>query len=182
MQNSNSSRNMKIVLIGYMGSGKSTIGKALSEKLNLPFMDLDLEIEKLEKKTIADIFAQNGEIYFRKLENRILKETLSNPGELILATGGGTPCYADSLDYMMQQKNISLVYIKASLQELTARLSIDKDKRPMLSHLNREEDVEDFIRKHLFERSYYYSQAPFVIMNEHRSPDDVVQEISERLF
>lgn len=181
-QSPKSSENKKIVLIGYMGSGKSTIGKALAEKLDFPFIDLDFEIEKLEKKTMADIFSKKGEIYFRKLENQMLKEILSKSGKLVLAAGGGTPCYADSLEYILHQEDTSLIYLKVSLQELTARLSLDKANRPMLVHLEKEEDVEDFIRKHLFERSYYYSQAPIVIMNENRAEDDIVKEITERLF
>lgn len=181
-QSSESSENLKIVLIGYMGSGKSTIGKFLADKLNLPFIDLDLEIEKAENKTIAYIFSEKGEIYFRKLENKILKEVLSRPGKFVLATGGGTPCYADSLQYILQKENTSLIYLKVSLQRLTVRLFADKENRPMLAHLNLEEDVEDFIRKHLFERSYYYSQAPLVIMNENKSVKNVVEEITERLF
>lgn len=181
-QSSESSENLKIVLIGYMGSGKSTIGKALANKLNLPFIDLDLEIEKAENKTIAYIFSEKGEIYFRKLENKILKKVLSEPRKVVLATGGGTPCYADSLQHILQNENTSLIYLKVSLQHLTTRLFTDKNNRPMLSHLNLEEDVEDFIRKHLFERSYYYSQAPLVVMNENKSTENVVEEITERLF
>ena len=175
-------KNQKIVLIGYMGSGKSSVGKILADRLNLPFMDLDQEMENLDGKTIAEIFSKKGEIYFRKRENQILKEILGQPGKLVLATGGGTPCYADSLEYMLQQKEILLIYLKVSLEQLTLRLTLDKANRPMLVHLENEVDVEDFIRKHLFERSYYYSQAPIVISNEHRRPEVVVEEIVERLF
>lgn len=181
-QSPSSSENIKIILIGYMGSGKSSIGKALAEKLNLPFMDLDMEIEKREGKSISEVFSDKGEIYFRKRENQVLKEILSQTGNFVLATGGGTPCYADSLSFMIAQEDTRLVYLKVSLPTLTTRLMADKDNRPLLAHLPGEEEVNDFIRKHLFERSHYYSQAPVTINNENKSSDAIVAEIIETLF
>ncbi len=89
---------MKIVLIGYMGSGKSSVGKKLAEVLGISFMDLDDEIEKREHISIQKIFSKKGEIYFRKIEKEVLQTILIKRDSFVLATGGGTPCYADSMN------------------------------------------------------------------------------------
>ncbi|WP_271425224.1 shikimate kinase [Aequorivita sinensis] len=173
---------MKIVLIGYMGSGKSAIGKKLAELLNLPFKDLDAEIENREGTTVSEIFSTKGEIYFRKIENTILKEILALNESFVLATGGGTPCYADSITVLANQDNVTSVYLKAPLEVLTKRLFLEKDSRPLLSHLETEELLNDFIRKHLFERVYYYNQANKIVEVENKSIDEVVKEITSTLL
>ena len=173
---------MKIVLIGYMGSGKSAIGKKLAEVLNLPFKDLDVEIENRVGATVSEIFSTKGEIYFRKIENTILKEILALDKSFVLATGGGTPCYADSITVLTNQDNVTSVYLKVPLNVLTERLFLEKDSRPLLAHLETEELINDFIRKHLFERVYYYNQANKIIAVENRSIDEVVKEIASSLL
>ncbi|MBB6682488.1 shikimate kinase [Aequorivita sp. 609] len=173
---------MKIVLIGYMGSGKSAIGKKLAEILNLPFKDLDTEIENREGTTVSEIFSTKGGIYFRKIENTTLKEILALNESFVLATGGGTPCYADSITVLTNQDNVTLVYLKAPLEVLTKRLFLEKDSRPLLSHLKTEELLNDFIRKHLFERVYYYNQANKIVEVENKSIDEVVKEITSTLL
>ena len=172
---------MKIVLIGYMGSGKSSIGKKLASVLNLPFKDIDSEIEKREGCSISEIFSKKGEIYFRKIENAVLKELLSQPESFVLATGGGTPCYADSMDFILARENTEVIYLKMSIAALSTRLYLEKENRPLLKHLNSEEMLEDFVRKHLFERAYYYNQAHFVIDNENEM-DETVEKIISKLF
>src|SRR5690606_3969307 len=172
---------MKIVLIGYMGSGKSSIGKKLASVLNLPFKDIDSEIEKREGCSISEIFSKKGEINFRKIENAVLKELLSQPESFVLATGGGTPCYADSMDFILARENTEVIYLKMSIAALSARLYLEKENRPLLKHLNSEEMLEDFVRKHLFERAYYYNQAHFVIDNENEM-DETVEKIISKLF
>ena len=172
---------MKIVLIGYMGSGKSSVGKKLASVLKVPFKDIDLEIEKREGVGISDIFAKKGEIYFRKLENTVLKDLLSTQEDFVLATGGGTPCYGDSMAFILSQENVVALYLKLGIENLTTRLYSEKNKRPLLSHLDSKEVLEDFVRKHLFERAYYYNQAHFTIENE-TEIDETVEKIISKLF
>lgn len=172
---------MKILLIGYMGSGKTSVGKQLANALNLPFLDLDDEIVKKEGKSIEQIFDSKGEIYFRKIEIEVLKTLLAQPTNFVLATGGGTPCYANTMEFMLQQPNCAVVYLKTNLHELTDRLYPQKANRPLISHLNSKKVLEDFIRKHLFERAYYYNQAEVVVDNTN-SIEDTVQEIKTALL
>ncbi|WP_339697293.1 shikimate kinase [uncultured Marixanthomonas sp.] len=173
---------MKIVLIGYMGSGKSTIGKALSKKLSYTFKDLDSEIEKVEEKKITAIFSEKGEIYFRKKENEVLRNLLSKKNKLVLSTGGGTPCYGTIMDYLTETDNVVPIYLKASLDVLTERLYAEKEKRPLISHLESKENLQDFIRKHLFERSFVYNKAALVISVDDKDVSEVVEEIILKLL
>ncbi|MEM0518449.1 shikimate kinase [Aequorivita flava] len=173
---------MKIILIGYMGSGKSSVGKKLASVLNLPFKDLDTEIEQSENLSVPEIFSQKGEIYFRKTENKVLKTLLKQAGSFVLATGGGTPCYADSLTFMLEEPNTTLVYLKNSLDVLTNRLLLEKEHRPLLAHLNSEDEVNDFIRKHLFERTFYYNQANIIVESSAKNIAETTEEIVGRLF
>ena len=115
---------MNIIILGYMGSGKSIIGRELSLKMNKKFVDLDSYIEEKEKDSISNIFQKNGDLYFRKQESKYLKETLSNNTDLVLSVGGGTPCYFDNIDMMISNKNISF-YLKNSNIQLTSRLFND---------------------------------------------------------
>lgn len=173
---------MKIVLIGYMGSGKSTIGKMLAARLSYPFMDLDQQIEVSENLPITEIFKQKGEIYFRKLENRVLKSLLSSPDNFVLATGGGTPCYADSLKFMLKTPNVVVVYLKTSIPVLSHRLFIDKHQRPLLAHLESIDEMRNFIGIHLFERSHFYNQAEWIIETKEALLEEVADTILEKLF
>src|SRR6185503_20434689 len=91
---------MKIFLLGLPGSGKTTLGKELSNALRLPFVDLDSEIERLEGKKISEIFAANGEEYFRNLESSELRKRCTSKGEFVMATGGGTPCFFDNMEWI----------------------------------------------------------------------------------
>lgn len=165
-----------------MGSGKSSAGNKLAEVLKIPFKDMDTEIEQAEGLSISEIFSKKGEIYFRKTENKVLKALLTQADSFVLATGGGTPCYADSLSFMLEQPNTVLVYLKASVGVLTERLLLEKDKRPLLAHLNSEEEVNDFIRKHLFERTFYYNQANLIVDNSDENVTETVEKIVGSLF
>ncbi|HSP83833.1 MAG TPA: shikimate kinase [Gillisia sp.] len=172
---------MKLFLTGYMGSGKSYIGKILARELSIPFIDLDDQIVKLQGKEIPDIFREKGEIFFRKLETEVLKDILENKNSLVVALGGGTPCYGNNLDLIKNDTQSRIIYLKASVNFLTERLFAEKDSRPVISHLDQKEDLEDFIRKHLFERSYYYLQANQIINVEEKSPGLIVEEIMRDL-
>lgn len=172
---------MKIFLCGYMGSGKSLVARHLAAKLNLCAIDLDDQIALMEEKSIPDIFNQKGELYFRKLETRVLQDTLEDPSSFIVALGGGTPSYGDNIGLIKNTPNVQLVYLKASVEFLTERLFHEKDNRPVISHLNNKEDLEDFIRKHLFERGFYYLQSDTIINVEGKSPEEIVKSILAKL-
>lgn len=164
-----------------MGSGKSVVAKQLAKKLNLPLIDIDDQIALIENKTVPEIFESNGELYFRKRENQVLQDVLEDPASLLISLGGGTPCYANNLEMILSGKDSVLIYLKASVEFLTNRLASEKDQRPLISHLANDEDLEDFIRKHLFERSYYYNQANLKIPVEGRDIDSIVDEIIKNL-
>lgn len=169
---------MKIILIGYMGAGKTAIGTHLAAKLQLPFIDLDLEINRSEKREIPLIFEQSGEIYFRKKETEVLIDFLdSGPQAYILSVGGGTPCYGRNLELMKTSPGTSLVYLRSSLQTLTQRLFVERQQRPLIRHLDSEELLNDFIRKHLFERSYYYNQSDIAVDTDNKGVEEISIEI-----
>ena len=165
-----------------MGSGKTAIGKELASVLNIPFKDMDAEIEKREGASISSIFSEKGEIYFRKTENEVLKKILLQPEGFVLATGGGTPCYSDSMAFITAKNDVVSVYLKLPLAVLVSRLFSEKENRPLLAHLKTEEELEDFIRKHLFERAFYYNQAGLTIENSSENITDTVEKILLKLF
>ena len=127
---------MKIVLIGYMASGKSTIGKLLAHNMYLPFIDLDQYIEKKEGKTISEIFEDKGEIYFRYQEHFYLKELLASENKFVLSLGGGTPCYAGNMKLISDNENSKSIYLQASIKTITDRLKKQRQKRPLVSEIN----------------------------------------------
>ena len=152
---------MKIVLLGYMGSGKSTLGKLLAKDLNLSFTDLDDYIVENEKMSISEIFKNKGEIYFRTIENTYLQKFLLEKDKYVLALGGGTPCYANNMEFI-KNKGIKSFYLKASISTLIDRLLSAKQNRPLVANLENEK-LPEFVAKHLFERRFYYEQADFTI-------------------
>ena len=172
---------MKIILSGYMGSGKSLISQHLSEKLQIPLVDLDDQISLNENQSISEIFERKGEIHFRKLESRILEDVLNEPSSLIVSLGGGTPCYGNNMELIKSIPDSKMVYLKASVEFLTERLFLEKDTRPLIDHLASKDDLEDFIRKHLFERGYYYNQSDFIVDVENKNPAAIATEILKKL-
>lgn len=172
---------MKIFLTGYMGSGKSLIGKKLAERIDHDFIDLDDQIETIAGKTIHDIFQKKGELYFRKLETNVLKDILEDSSDLVVSLGGGTPCYGRNLEMIKETPNTKIIYLKASVEELTRRLFPEKIHRPVISHLETREALEEFIRKHMFERGYYYHQSDIIVNVDNTSPADILKEIEEKL-
>lgn len=172
---------MKIFLTGYMGSGKSLISQYLAEKFQISLVDFDDQISMMEGQSIAEIFKLKGEIHFRKLETRVLEGVLKEPASLIVSLGGGTPCYGINMELIKSFPDSKMVYLKASVGFLTERLFSEKDTRPLINHLTTREDLEDFIRKHLFERGYYYNQSDIVVDVEGKDPERIVTEILEKL-
>ncbi len=173
---------MKLVLLGYMGSGKSTVGKQLAAALKYSFIDLDTQIELEEEKTIPELFAEKGEIYFRKKENDVLKNHITSEQNIVVATGGGTPCYGNTIEFLSSEKNVITIYLKVSLDSLTSRLMTENNERPLIAHIQDEFSLKDFIRKHLFERSYYYNKAQIHINTDGLSVKEIVALIVAKLF
>lgn len=170
---------MIISLVGYMGSGKSHISKILSEKLNFKLIDLDKEISRRNKLTIPEIFEKKGEIYFRKLERETLEEILASQENVILSLGGGTPVYYNNMEII--NHNSKSVFLRASVGTLSERLLKQKEKRPLISNIS-DEDLPEFIAKHLFERNEFYNKAQASVITDNKAPEDIVGEIIEKLY
>lgn len=169
----------KIILLGYMGCGKSTIAHKLSKIIRIPYLDLDKCIEERTNLSVNEIFEQRGEIFFRKIEHEVLLELINLPESLIIGLGGGTPCYANNHE-LLNGKNILSIYLKASIETLLNRLINNKSNRPIIASLN-EHELKEFIAKHLFDRSYYYNQASEKITVDDKTVDETILDILEIL-
>lgn len=169
----------KIVLLGYMGCGKSTIAQNLSKITNIPFLDLDNCIEKKANLSINEIFEKYGEIHFRKLEHQMFLELLDSSKNYIIGLGGGTPCYANNHE-LLKRDDVTSVYLKASIDTLYNRLVNNKSKRPLIANME-EEEMREFIAKHLFDRSFYYNHAQHKVSVDNKAVDETVQDILEIL-
>ena len=169
----------KIILLGYMGCGKSTIANRVSKITNIPFVDLDKNIEERTNLSINDIFEQHGEIYFRKLEREVLIDLLNTSTELIIGLGGGTPCYANNHE-LLKSENIESIYLKASVDTLFERLCPNKSKRPLITHKT-DDELKAFIGQHLFERSFYYNQAKHKLVIDGKSKEETTQDVLDLL-
>jgi shikimate kinase len=168
---------MKIVLVGYMASGKSSVGKVLADNFGYSFIDLDEYIEYKEAASITEIFTQKGEIYFRIKEIEYLKEILSLEKNIILSVGGGAPCYGENMKLI--NDTATALYLKASIKTLVDRLNKEKKNRPLVANLSLEKMIE-FIGKHLFERAYFYEQAKFIVKIDDRTIEEIVEEIKTK--
>lgn len=173
---------MKIIILGYMGSGKSTIGKQLSEIVNMIHIDLDDYIEKKEGVTVKQIFSAKGEIYFRKIEHQYLKELINLKEDHVISLGGGTPCYANNMALVSKAPEVKSIYLNASIKTLAKRLKNEMTKRPLLKSISSEEQLYEFIGKHLFERNNFYTQADFKIGVDDKSEKDILEELLFKLF
>jgi shikimate kinase len=147
----------RIILIGYMGSGKTTVGKALSKETGMMFYDLDWYIESRMRKTVSQIFAERGEEGFRQIEYNMLHE-VAEFEDVIISCGGGTPCFFDNMDYLNQQGDV--VYLKATPETLYKHLMMAKVERPLLKNKSPEELIA-YITEHLKERSPFYEKARY---------------------
>ncbi|MCI7579614.1 MAG: shikimate kinase [Prevotella sp.] len=149
----------RIILIGYMGAGKTTVGKALSKQMGLPFYDLDWYIESRMHKTVPQIFAERGEEGFRLIERNMLHE-VAEFENVIISCGGGTPCFFDNMDYMNGQGDV--IYLKASPEVLYKHLLMGKTERPLLKNKTLEQLI-CFIKEQLQLREPFYSKAKYVL-------------------
>ncbi len=165
-----------------MASGKSSIGKRLAKKLNYKFVDLDDYIEDKENMSVSKIFKKKGEVYFRKQESHYLKKLLKKDKNMILAVGGGTPCYSDNMKLILESENVKSIYLKASLSTLANKLMEKKAKRPLIAHIETLEAMTEFIGKHLFERMPFYEQAEVHVSIDGKDKDEVTEEVAKKLL
>lgn len=149
----------RIILIGYMGAGKTTLGKELAKRLSIPFYDLDWYIETRMRKKVPQIFEERGEEGFRQIEHNMLHE-VAEFEDVVISCGGGTPCFFDNMDYMNRQGDV--VYLKAEPDVLYAHLQMGKGVRPLLQGKSKEE-LLDFITEQLAKREEYYLKANHIL-------------------
>ena len=163
-----------VFLIGFMGSGKSTVGKELAKALDYGFIDLDTYIQEKAGKTIPEIFEQVGETAFRLMEKDALREVaiLKNT---VIATGGGVPCFYDNISLM--NKLGLTVYLKLSPAELFNRLINERYARPLITDKN-DDELLLFIETELLERDTYYNQASIVIDAETAKIEDYISVVN----
>lgn len=147
---------MKIFLIGYMASGKTTFGKALADKLDTPFIDLDRFIENHAGKSIPEIFSEKGEDYFRKLEKDCLAKAVESEPDAVIACGGGTPCFFDNIDFL--NKNGVTVFLETSIPVLIDRLQQENESRPIVSGKS-DDEIRQKVLSQLCERLPKYMEA-----------------------
>lgn len=170
---------VKIILLGYMGSGKSFTASLLSQKLHLEWIDLDHLIEKNTGSSIGEIFEKRGEIFFRKLEHELFSQLMASDSSFVLSLGGGTPCYAGN-HKLLTGDNVISVYLKASIDTLYDRLLPEKNHRPLIANMEAEQ-LKEFIAISLFERSYFYHQASHTITVDGKTAEAIVSEIEKLL-
>ena len=162
-----------------MGCGKSTIAKKLSGMIHIPYVDLDEYIENKTKMSVKEIFENQGEIHFRKLEHTYFLELINAPEKSIIGLGGGTPCYANNHEFL-KREDVTSIYLKASIDTLFNRLAPNKCKRPLIADKS-DQEMKEFIAKHLFDRSYYYNQAQHKVVVDGKSIEETVNEIENLL-
>jgi len=173
---------MKIILVGYMASGKSSVGKLLSKIIRFRFIDLDDFIEEKEAMSISEIFAKKGEIYFRKVETLHLEELLLTDEKCIISLGGGTPCYGNNMQLINSNAETISFYLKTSINEIVNRLMNEKKNRPLVAQIESKESLKEFVGKHLFERNPFYLRSDFTIETDQRTKQNIVEEIVFKLF
>ena len=162
----------KIFLLGFMGSGKSTLGKKLAKKLEVSFFDLDNEIEKEAGITVFQIFEEKGEAYFRLLEQQILKQLIATDSVAVIALGGGTPCFYDNMK-LVNEAGTS-VYIKYNAGILCSRLINAKTARPLIQNKS-EQELKTFIENSLSERERFYLQSKFIVEGNNIKVEDLLE-------
>jgi len=165
----------RIFLVGMTGVGKSTLGKKLASHLHYSFIDLDNEIVKLENATIESIFKTKGEAYFRQIEQTTLLQS-SKLNQIVIATGGGTPCYGNNIEWM--NANGKTIYLKATPSFIVSRLPDDYQQRPLLKDITRG-DLLPFIEKLLESREYYYDKANSIVQMPIKSVSSIVKSVRE---
>ena len=169
---------IRIILIGYMGAGKTTIGKTLAKQLGVPFYDLDWYIETRMRKKVKQIFDERGEEGFRIIEKNMLHEAAEFEN-LVLACGGGTPCFFDNMEYMVGQGDV--VYLRGTPEVLFRHLKMGKGVRPLLLGKNDEELLE-YIRENVRKREEFYKKANHIIDIPCMEDEDKIQETTDKII
>ena len=164
---------MKIFLIGYMGSGKTTLGRKLANEYYFRFIDMDEYIENKYQTTINDIFAKQGENAFREYEREVIAE-LSNEKDVVIATGGGTPCFFDNMEQI--NANGLSIYIRTNAQCLSKRLIDATIDRPLIKNKSNEELLM-FIEKTLEHREKFYMQSQDILNNNNKTVKQAYDEL-----
>lgn len=171
----------RIIIIGYMGAGKTTVGRALAAELGIEFYDLDWYIESRMRKSVKQLFDEVGEDGFRKIEHNMLHE-VAEFENVVISCGGGTPCFFDNMAYMNRQGDT--VYLKASPEILYEHLKMGKSVRPLLLNKTPEE-VRVFIGEQLASREPYYSRAKYIVnvnlMDNHDKIKMSVEKVKQLL-
>jgi len=165
---------MKIFLIGFMGSGKTHWGKILSRHTGLPYFDLDEVIVAAENKSVQQIFHDKGEEYFRVKEQEVLEALAEDHTDVIISTGGGTPCFFNNIDFMKQQGKV--IWLNTSVNVLLERLLKQKHSRPLIKNIS-DSDLKSFIVKKLQDRKIYYGQADVMLHEENITLDSLLKSI-----
>jgi len=165
---------MKIFLIGFMGSGKTHWGKLLSAKLHLPFRDLDTLIVQKEQKSIADVFSEKGEEYFRYQEKQTLEELINEEESFVLSCGGGTPCFFNNIELM--KKSGKVLWLNTSIDVLKERLLKERMSRPLIRDVS-EEELRRYIVRKLTERKLYYEQADAMVNEESITLEELIRSL-----
>lgn len=165
----------KVLLCGYMGVGKTTVGMQLAQSTGFEFRDLDECVERSCGVTVPEIFAVKGEIAFRKLERQQLFEQINEPQNMVLALGGGTPAYGGN-HLVFERPDVAVFYLQASVGLLVERLSSAAHQRPLLAKLS-EFELPEFIAKHLFERQVFYRHHTTTISVDGKNAETIAREI-----
>lgn len=166
----------RLILIGFMGSGKTTLGRALAKALGLTFIDLDNYIELRRCKSINRIFEESGEDGFRTIERNLLHEVCEFE-DVIISAGGGTPCFFDNIDYMNSQG--TTIYLQVPNERLLERLKIAKSRRPLLKDKN-DEEIKAFIDEQLARREQFYLKADHIFAADRLEDKEQIAESVER--
>ncbi len=167
---------MHLYLIGFMGSGKSYTGRQLAKKLKLDFVDLDDLIEERAEKTIAEIFAEEGEMNFRLMESAALK-SIGSQDDLVIACGGGTPCFLDNMDWILAD-GLS-IFLDTPIPMLLERLKPELEKRPLLQGKN-EEELSLFLEEKIAERLPFYRRAN-IIYQQKKGSGQILEDLQRRI-
>ena len=166
---------MKIFLIGYMGCGKSSLGRKIAKAANMQFVDMDSMIEQKEGASVSDIFAYAGEEYFRRTERNLIEELAQSEDDMVISTGGGVPTWQDNMERMNSIGES--FYLRRSAQQIASRLSPHgRQKRPKLRGLSDEELVE-FMTRNMAEREPFYQKATHVVECADKSDDSLIEYI-----
>ncbi|MEP7279357.1 MAG: shikimate kinase [Bacteroidota bacterium] len=167
---------MRVFLIGFMGSGKTHWGRLLSRHTSLPYFDLDEVIVEAEKKSVQQIFHDKGEEYFRVKEQEVLEALAEDHDDIIVSTGGGTPCFFNNIDFMRQQGKV--IWLNTSADILLERLLRQKHSRPLIKNIS-DAGLKAFIIKKLQDRKMYYEQAHVVLHEETITLESLLKSIKD---